>query len=73
MRIALMIVLIAASSAVAQKTFELNNASSYFDIKVQVAKCDDDMCSGRATFAFYKKGGSTPYQVIDLPDTEIWL
>lgn len=73
MKIALLIVLVAASSAAAQKTFELKNASNYFDIKVRVAKCDADYCSGRATFSFYKKGASTPYQVINLPDTLIQL
>jgi hypothetical protein len=73
MKITLLIVLVAAYSAAAQKTFELKNASKYFDIKVRVAQCDEDYCSGRATFSFYKKGASTPYQVINLPDTLIQL
>jgi hypothetical protein len=73
MKIALLIVMMVASTAVAQKTFELKNASKYFDIKVRVAKCDEDYCSGRATFSFYKKGVSKPYQVINLPDTLIQL
>jgi len=30
-------------------------------------------CSGKATFSFYKKDGTTPYQVISLPDTSIQL
>jgi len=60
-------------SIAAQRTFDLKNASKYFDVKVRVAKCDDDYCSGRATFSFYKKGSSTPYQVIDLPDTLVQL
>lgn len=57
----------------AQKTFEITDASKYFDIKVKVAKCDESFCSGKATFSFFKKGGSTPYQVINLPDTQIQL
>jgi hypothetical protein len=69
----LLLVLIAATSIAAQKTFELKNASKYFDVKVRVAKCDDEYCSGRASFSFYKKGSSTPYQVIDLPNTEVQL
>jgi hypothetical protein len=56
-----------------QKTFELKNASKYFDIKLAVAKCDDEFCRGRATFSFYKKGASTPYQLINLPDTLVQL
>jgi hypothetical protein len=73
MKSALLIILITATSIAAQKTFELKNASKYFDVKVRVAKCDDEYCSGRATFSFYKKESSTPYQVIDLPDTQIQL
>src|ERR1041385_1244796 len=69
----LVLSLLIASPVVAQKTFELKNASKYFDIRVAVAKCDDEYCSGKATFSFYKKGGSTPYQVITLPDTQVQL
>lgn len=57
----------------AQKTFELKDASKYFDIKIKVAKCEDGFCSGKTSFSFYKKGGTTPYQVINLPDTQIQL
>ena len=56
-----------------QKTFELKDASKYFDIKVTVEKCEDGFCGGKASFSFYKKGGKTPYQVINLPDTQIQL
>src|SRR5262245_55304737 len=69
----LALLLLIASTAVAQKTFELKNASKYFNIKVVVAKCDDEFCRGKATFSFYKKGASTPYQVINLPDTLVQL
>lgn len=67
------LILLFATSAFAQKTFELKDASKYFDIKVNVAKCDDSYCSGKATFSFYKKGGTVPYQVISLPDTLVQL
>ena len=67
------IVLLFVTSAFAQKTFDLKNASKYFDIKVNVAKCEDTSCRGKATFSFYKKGGSAAYQVISLPDTYIDL
>src|SRR5262245_35737579 len=74
MKIAVLSVLLFASiTASGQKTFELKNASRYFDIKVRVAKCDDEYCSGRASFSFYKKGAASPYQVIDLADTQIQL
>lgn len=61
------------TSAFAQKTFDLKDASKYFDIKINVAKCDDSYCSGKATFSFYKKGATLPYQIISLPDTQIQL
>src|SRR3954454_19479930 len=73
MRSSLLIVFIVATSVSAQRTFELKDASKYFDVKVSVAKCDDEYCSGRASFSFYKKSSRSPYQVIDLPDTQIQL
>lgn len=57
----------------AQQTFDLKNASKYFDVKVTVAECDIDSCHGNATFGFYKKGYKTPYQELNLPDTYIQL
>lgn len=65
--------LLLCSSVFAQKTFELKDASKYFDIKIKVAKCEDGFCSGKSSFSFYKKGGTTPYQVINLDDTQIQL
>ncbi len=56
-----------------QKTFELKDASKYFDIKVTVADCKDGYCGGKATFSFYKKGSNTAYQVIEMEDTQIQL
>ena len=72
-KLTIVLVLLFATSALAQKTFDLKDASKYFDIKVTVAKCDDSYCTGKATFSFYKKGGTTAYQVINLPDTSIEL
>ena len=62
-----------AASTFAQKTFELKDASKYFDIKINVEKCDDSYCTGKTTFSFFKKGGDKPYQVITLPDTQMQL
>ena len=67
--LAIVFILVLATSAFAQKTFDLKDASKYFDIKVTVAKCDDSMCSGEAKFEFYKKGGAKPYQTIETEDT----
>ena len=67
------LVLVFCTSAFAQTTFDLKNASKYFDIKVKVEKCDDGYCTGNASFSFFKKNGSKPYQVIELDDTQIQL
>jgi hypothetical protein len=73
MKSALLLLVVLASTAFSQKTFELKSASKYFDVKISVATCDEDYCSGKARFSFYKKGALKPYQVIDLPDTLIQL
>jgi hypothetical protein len=67
------VLLLLCPAAFAQHKFDITNASEYFDIKVTVAKCEADSCSGKAAFAFSKKGGATPYQVITLPDTYVEL
>ncbi len=61
------------SSVMAQKTFDLKDASKFFDIKIKVENCEEGFCGGKASFSFYKKGGKTPYQVINLDDTQIQL
>jgi len=66
-------ILLLSASAFGQNRFELNDASQYFDIKINVAKCEDTSCSGKASFSFYKKGGTVPYQVINKADTYVDL
>jgi hypothetical protein len=56
-----------------QKTFELKDASKYFDIKITAESCKDGYCGGKPTFSFYKKGSNSAYQVINLEDTQIQL
>jgi hypothetical protein len=72
-KFAFIFILLFAASSFAQQTFDLKDASKYFDIKVKVGKCEDNVCSGRATFSFYKKGSSAAYQVIELDDTYVDL
>lgn len=71
--LAFVLITLFGTSAFAQKTFELKDASKYFDIKVEVEKCEEGYCTGAAKFSFLKKGGKTPYQVIELPDTQMQL
>src|SRR5687767_11929825 len=74
MKVCLLIVLLSVPALVfGQHTFDLRDASKYFDIKLTVAKCDDGFCEGKARFQFFKKGASTPYQTIDLAETSVQL
>lgn len=67
--ILLLLISVLPSGVFAQRSFDLKNASKYFDIKVTVAECDETSCRGDAKFAFYKKGGAKPYQTIEMEDT----
>ncbi len=69
----LFIFLTLSSAIFAQKSFEIKDASKYFDIKIKVEDCDESSCQGKGTFSFYKKGASTPYQVIEHEETYIDL
>lgn len=71
--ISLFIFLTFSSAVFAQKNFEIKDASKYFDIKIKVEDCDESSCQGKAAFSFYKKGGTTPYQVIEHEETYIDL
>jgi hypothetical protein len=73
MKNTIFLILLLASATFAQHTFDLKNASKFFDVKVNVEKCDDNSCTGKASFSFYKKGGVKAYQVINLPDTYVQL
>lgn len=69
----LLISLIVCSSVFSQRSFELKDASKYFDIKISVGDCDESGCQGKAVFSFFKKGGTTPYQVIEHEETYLDL
>lgn len=62
-----------SGSAFAQEKFEIKDASKLYNVKLQVAKCEDSMCEGKATFTLYKKGSSRPFQIFRLPNTSFML
>lgn len=73
-KLALTIVLLFAASAFAQKTFDVDDASKFFTVKIKVASCEDDTtCVGKGSYSFYKKGSATPYQVVSLPTISVHL
>ncbi len=73
MRFFLFAFLFANTIAFAQEKFEIKNTSKNYDVKIEVAKCDDGFCEGAGVFSFYKKGGIKPFQIIKLDSTKIWL
>lgn len=65
--------LLFAVNAYSQTSFHVKNASKFFDVKIEVANCENGMCGGASTFSFYKKGGAKPYQIIKMEDTQFFL
>ncbi|HEY2846751.1 MAG TPA: hypothetical protein VGI80_02975 [Pyrinomonadaceae bacterium] len=73
-KLAIPLILLFVTSAYTQRTFDIKDASKYFDIKIKIEACDDaTLCSGKGSYSFYKKGGTTPYQVITLSETSIHI
>jgi len=60
-------------TALAQEKFEIKNASKLYDVKLEVDKCEDEMCEGKAAVTLYKKNSKTPFQVFRLPATSFML
>lgn len=67
------VICLLCTTAFAQEKFEIKNASKHYDAKIEVEKCDDGFCEGRATYSLFRKGEAKPFQVFRLPDTSIWL
>lgn len=54
-------------SAFAQQKFDIKNASKSYDVRLEVAKCNDWKCEGDAKFSIFKKGQRKPFQVVKTP------
>ncbi|HLR05343.1 MAG TPA: hypothetical protein VK117_06000, partial [Pyrinomonadaceae bacterium] len=57
----------------AQERFDIKDASRDYDVRVEVAKCEGDLCDGKVTFTLFKKGNSKPFQIFTLADTSFLL
>lgn len=64
---------ICVSAVSAQKTFLLKDASKLYDIKVEIAGCEDDICEGTAKFEIFKKDATKPFQTINLENSYLEL
>lgn len=67
------IILVFGSVNTFAETFLLKNASPNFDVKIKIAKCEEDICQGKATAFIYKKNQPQPFQTIQLPEMYLEL
>ncbi len=67
------VIFCAATNTFAQKTFLLKDASKTFDVKIKIAKCDADICEGRASVYLSKKNQSKILQTIAMPNMYLEL
>lgn len=63
----------AAGGCFAQENFLLKNASKNFDVKIKIAKCEGDVCEGKATVYLLKKGNRDVFQTIEMPNMYLEL
>jgi hypothetical protein len=61
------------SNVFAQQMFLLKDASKKFDVKIRIAKCEDDICEGEAAVHILEKDGSSPVQTIAMPNLYLEL
>ena len=59
--------------------FRIERASKRYDLAVRVKECggpeqndNPDTCGGPARVSFYRKGAKTPFQILRLPNVEIY-
>ena len=69
----ILLILMTAANIFAQKNFLLKNASKTFDVKISVAKCEDDVCEGKGTIYLMKKGQTAAFQTIAMPNIYLEL
>jgi len=61
------------SPVLAQERFDIKDASRDYDVRVEVAKCEGDICDGKVTFTLFKKNKSQPFQIFTLANTSFLL
>ena len=68
-----MIFLLLCSPVAAQERFDIKDASKDYDVRIEVAKCENKMCEGKATFTLFPKGRTKPFQIFRLANTSFLL
>ncbi len=73
MKAVILIVIVFCSTAIAQRTFEIADASKFYNVKLEVAGCEEVFCRGKAVFSITKKGEGEPLQTIEIENIEFML
>ena len=67
------IMFFSAQTLFAQNTFLLKNASKDYDVKIKIAKCEDEICEGAATVYLSKKSQAKVFQMLELENLYLEL
>lgn len=73
MKAAILFVIVFCSTAFAQRTFDIADASKDYNVELEVARCDEDFCRGKAVFKITKKGSGDLLQKIEIPEIEFMI
>lgn len=69
----LALLLLSAQTVLSQNIFLLKNASKTFDVKINIEKCEDDICEGKATISLSKKNNKNSFKTISLSNMYLEL
>jgi hypothetical protein len=68
-----------ARAVSAAETLKVQNVSKVYDLEVRVASCDGESrdedsnrCIGPATVSLFRKGSKSPFQILRLPNVELY-
>ena len=68
----------AENNCFAQQTFEIKTGSAVYDIEVKIDRCDEERkrldpsdCTGPGQVSIYRKGSTTPFQLLKLKNIEV--
>jgi hypothetical protein len=77
--IAAITVFLTRQVSLAQETLSITRDSTLYNLSVQVSGCggkgqsdDSNECSGKARVKIYRKGAKAPFQVLSLPNIQIY-
>jgi hypothetical protein len=77
--LSVLVVSLTSRISLAQETFKIQNASQMYDLTVRVESCggekqnnDANHCGGSARVSIYRKGAKSPFQVLNLPNVEVY-